>query len=371
MEWMWMIILGLVIWVLAGIRILPPYERCPIEFLGWYLWTWGPGPHWHLPGVQRIRAKVDIREQEIPLFEFERPVKIDFRDGSAAPKEAEGWVRIKDPDVRYGPPGSLRKEMSGVERAVYEIGTWRKAVKDLLESTLRSFLNTLTIDEGITLARAGFNLKNNLPEKEQERLRDVLSRWGFELMQITVMDFELEQRLVEARGGVHISQREAEAAEHIRVRRARETIGTVIQMMAESRNKKTAEIQELINTDPNLQKEFITLSKDLIKRQMAIDGKSYVNIQVEGAQGVEKLLLELLAAWKRMPMGPSEEKPVKTQEEKPAPVKTQEDRLRLTRGDLSKRREELKALPKEEREKKIRELSSRILKGEVEIDWRK
>lgn len=104
-------------------------------------------------------------------------------------------------------------------------------------------------------------------------------------------------------------------AERQKEKRAIETVGTVIEMMARSRSKTAKEIQDSIETDPKLQREFLDLSKDLIVRQIAIDGRSFVDIRVEGAEGIEKTLLDLFAAWKRMPIGGQ------TQEEKPKRTK--------------------------------------------------
>lgn len=104
MEWVIWIGFGfLVVWVLSGIRYVPQGERWPVELFGRYCWTLTPGLKWYLPGTMRIRAKIDVRDQKIPLFES--PIKIDFQDGSAIPKGAEAIVRVKSPDERYGPPG--------------------------------------------------------------------------------------------------------------------------------------------------------------------------------------------------------------------------------------------------------------------------
>lgn len=48
------------------------------------------------------------------------------------------------------------------------------------------------------------------------------------------------------------------------------------------------------------------LSIDLIKRRMAIDGRSFVDIRVEGTEGIEKTLLNAIAVWRRMPEGGKE-----------------------------------------------------------------
>lgn len=84
-------------------------------------------------------------------------------------------------------------------------------------------------------------------------------------------------------------------------KRAIETIGTVISMMARSRGVEPKDVQKLISRDAGLQKEFLDLSKDLIVRQMGIDGKSYLDVRVIGSGGLEQMLLNLAAAWRAMP----------------------------------------------------------------------
>jgi len=84
---------------------------------------------------------------------------------------------------------------------------------------------------------------------------------------------------------------------------AAETVGTVIEMMARVRGKKAKTIQKEIETDEELKKEFLKLSKDLVVRNMGIKGKAYLDIRVQGASGIERMLLNALAAWQRMPKG--------------------------------------------------------------------
>jgi len=97
----------------------------------------------------------------------------------------------------------------------------------------------------------------------------------------------------------------ARAAEKEADKRATETVGTVIQMMAKARGKEPKVIQEEIEKQPDLKKEFLALSKDLVVRKLGIEGQSYLDIHVQGAKGIERAILNILAAWKRMPMGSS------------------------------------------------------------------
>lgn len=125
-------------------------------------------------------------------------------------------------------------------------------------------------------------------------------------LRLAIEEVKLPRELEQALSEPDKARLDAQAAEFVAQTRATETIGTVIAMMAKSRGQSSAVIQDLIETDPNYQREFLDLSEDLIKRRMAIDGKSFVDIRVEGAEGIEKTLLDLLAAWKRMPDGGKE-----------------------------------------------------------------
>ncbi len=91
-------------------------------------------------------------------------------------------------------------------------------------------------------------------------------------------------------------------------KRAGETVGALIDMMALSTGKTPEQVKKEINKSSRIKKEFRLLCQDLIHRRMAIDGKSYLDIRVTGAEGPQKSLLELIAAWKKIPQPQKSEK---------------------------------------------------------------
>ncbi len=97
-------------------------------------------------------------------------------------------------------------------------------------------------------------------------------------------------------------------AEKEKEKRAEETMGMILQMLADAYGMSPDEVRKTIHKDPKLRKDFMRLTEDLVKRKMAIEGQSFVDIRVSGAEGVEKGLLNLIAAWKRMPNGGTGEK---------------------------------------------------------------
>lgn len=130
---------------------------------------------------------------------------------------------------------------------------------------------------------------------------------GFKLedLRLVIKEIKLPKRLEEALPGVDTQRLEARAAPFEAEQRATETIGSLIYMMAEATGKSVEDIRREIDASDELKKELRVYSEDLVHRRMAIDGRSYVDIRVTGAEGLEKVLLDLIAAWKRMPMGES------------------------------------------------------------------
>lgn len=296
MEGVILVIVLAIVFFLAGLTIVREEERFVIELFGSYWKTLKPGLNWIFPWIMKVRAVVSIWEQTIPLFET--PIKIDFKDGSATPKGAEVFVKIKSPDIPYDAGG---KTQNGVYRAIYEIKNWRTAIRDLIENALRTYLNRWTIDEAITMAKAGYDLAtldphSGLPNKEIVRIKEVLAGWGFELLRITILDFDLDPELLKARGEVQKRKREEEVAKHEKKIRALETMGALIEMLAESTGKTTKEIQEEIKTSPEIRQKIEGFAEELITRQMSIKGRSLTDIRVSGGGDLENSLLRLITA---------------------------------------------------------------------------
>jgi hypothetical protein len=120
---------------------------------------------------------------------------------------------------------------------------------------------------------------------------------------LVIQDIKLPSRLEGALPKIDVGRLEEEAADFEASKIAKETVGTVVKMMAESRSIEPEELQEKIEKSTKMQKEFRELAKDLIVRQMGIEGGAYADIRVEGAEGLERAILNALATWQRMPKG--------------------------------------------------------------------
>lgn len=153
-------------------------------------------------------------------------------------------------------------------------------------------------------------------------IEDTLEKWGMKLADrgIEIKEINLPPEYQKAAA----MQRKLE---FVAAARSAETVGTVIEMMARVRGKKIEDIQKEIEAQPEMRREFLDLAKDLVVRKLGIEGRSYLDIRVQGAEGIERTILNALAVWQRIPMGrPSEreeteeEKPESKQEPEPGPL---------------------------------------------------
>ena len=89
-------IVGLAIaaYIWASLKIVPPGHSSVIESLGAYNRCIGPGPHLVLYGIENVRAVVDLREQDLPLFQGGGYVQ--FKDARATPVQAMVFARVLD-----------------------------------------------------------------------------------------------------------------------------------------------------------------------------------------------------------------------------------------------------------------------------------
>jgi regulator of protease activity HflC (stomatin/prohibitin superfamily) len=300
---------------IVGFLSVGEKERVVIERFGRYARTLKPGLRmiWFPGIVERIKEAVFIEQEEIPLFL--EPIRIDFRDGSAAPKNTKAFIEIKSPDNDYlTEQNGVETKKAGVYRAVYHIKDRKGAIRDRLENAVRSYLNSLTIEEGLEAARGGFNIYNRIETSQPEDAKEIKAAfddWGILLHTITIGDFDLEPDLVKTRGELHKRVKEREAAAEVAQQRAKETVGTLVNMLSENTGIPREKLQESLKTNP---KDFISRydnllkqNLDLVHRRMAIDGKSFIDIRVPQGTTLEGLVAEgLVALAKRIPVGGNE-----------------------------------------------------------------
>ena len=121
------IIIPIVLFLFAGIKIVRPTERGLIERLGKYSSFAGPGFHWIIPIIDRIFI-VNITEQMIDA----EPQEIITNDNLNARVDAQVYFKIKDDE-------------DSVKGSIYNVNDYRYQIVNLARTTLRNIIGTLTL----------------------------------------------------------------------------------------------------------------------------------------------------------------------------------------------------------------------------------
>jgi hypothetical protein len=173
---------------------------------------------------------------------------------------------------------------------------WNENVMMRLNAIFRDWVGTKELDDILELREEPKKLCEELCDDPLIQMFEY--EWGVKIEDngIQIRDVGLPPGYQEPAARERVMQLEAKG-------RAAETVGTVIEMMATARGKTVEEIQEEIEKSNKRKKEFLDIAKDLIVRKMGIEGGAYADIRVEGAEGLERIILNALAIWQRMPGG--------------------------------------------------------------------
>lgn len=144
------------------VRIVPQANTFVIERLGRYSRTLAPGIHLLVPGIDRVRAKMDMREQVVSF----PPQAVITRDNLV--------VGI-DTVVYFSP--------TDVAKATYGIDDYVAAIEQLVVTTLRNVVGGLQLEEALT-GRDHINSQLALV------LDEATGKWGIKVNRVEIRGIE-------------------------------------------------------------------------------------------------------------------------------------------------------------------------------------
>lgn len=232
------------------------------------------------------------------------------------------WAKVENAEDKELLPLNveviLTQRVVNPRKALFAVQSWLETIINRTKPAVRDSVTTEGYKELISKTKAiGEEIYKEL-EKEllREEFRD---RYGIDVRKLEVKEINPREDYRDATLKKWLGQQEAEA-------RATATAGTLFEMITEQTGMSREDIRKMLKENP---KDFIAKygdllkqNLDLIQRRMAIDGRSFVDIRVDGAKGGERSFLNLIAAWLRMAMGgkeeeePSEPKEEETEEGK-------------------------------------------------------
>ena len=163
------VIIVLVMVAASAVRILPEYERGVLFRLGRLAGTRGPGLFFIIPGIDRL-VRVSLRTVAFDV----PPQDVITHDNVTIKVSAVIYFRVIEP-----------------EKAIVEVENYLYATSQLSQTTLRSVLGQVELDE---------LLANR--EKINRELQEILDRhtgpWGVKVSNVEVKNIDLPQEMMRA-----------------------------------------------------------------------------------------------------------------------------------------------------------------------------
>jgi regulator of protease activity HflC (stomatin/prohibitin superfamily) len=202
------LVIAVVMFLLAAIRILREYERGIVFTLGRFTGVKGPGLIILIPFAQQmVKADLRVVVQDVP------PQDVITRDNVSVKVNAVLYFRIVDP-----------------ERAIIKVADFMAATSQLAQTTLRSVLGKHELDE--LLAE-----RDRLNADIQEILDQQTDAWGIKVTNVEIKHVDINETMIRAI---------AKQAEAERLRRAK-----VINAMGEQQAaEKLVEAGQLLAQEP-------------------------------------------------------------------------------------------------------------------------
>ena len=156
------LVVFVVIIAAIAIKVVQQSEVYIIERLGRYHGTLGAGPQFIVPFIDRIRAKVDLREQimDVP------PQNVITNDNVT--------IRI-DTVVFY--------QITDARKAVYEIQNLRVAVQNLTTTTMRDIVGKMDLD-------STFSSREQINIQLRQILYEGTDKWGCKVNRVEIKDID-------------------------------------------------------------------------------------------------------------------------------------------------------------------------------------
>jgi len=157
MNYLYLIIILIFVFLVAGIKIVRPTHRGLMERLGKYKKIANPGFHWIIPVIDRIFL-VNITEQMIDAD----PQEIITNDNLNASVDAQVYFRVK----------SDEKSIKG---STYDVNNYQWQIVNLARTTLRNIIGTLTL-------KSANSERGKINAELHETLHKETQNWGIEII---------------------------------------------------------------------------------------------------------------------------------------------------------------------------------------------
>lgn len=183
----WAIIAVLIVFFLAGIRIVRPIGRGLIERLGKYKRFAQPGFSWIIPVIDRM-IKVNVTERMVNA----QPQEIITKDKLNARVDAQVYFKVKDNE-------------QSVKDSQYSVYDYETQIVNLARTTLRNIIGTLSLNE----ANSG---RDRINKELMNTLLRETKTWGIDVVRTELKEIDPPKDVQETMNEVVKAENEKIAA---------------------------------------------------------------------------------------------------------------------------------------------------------------
>lgn len=167
-----MIFLVVVVFILAfkGIRIVPQGEEWVVERLGKFAGVITPGLHVINPIFSKVSYKVTTKDIILDVPQQE----VITRDNAVILANAVAFIKV-----------------SSIERAVYGIENFREAMRNMVQTSLRSIIGGMDLNQALTS-------RDRIKAELKTAIADEALDWGLTVKSVEIQDIKPSPNMQEA-----------------------------------------------------------------------------------------------------------------------------------------------------------------------------
>jgi regulator of protease activity HflC (stomatin/prohibitin superfamily) len=178
------ILLAIVVTVVKAVVVIPQASAAVVERLGRYRSTFTPGLNFLVPFIDRIRSRIDLREQVVSF----PPQPVITKDNLTVNIDIVIYFQVTDPKA-----------------ATYEIASYEAGVEQLAVTTLRNVVGGMDLEHTLTS-------RDKINAELRRELDDATGKWGLRVSRVELKAIEPPPSLQEAMQKQMRADREKRAA---------------------------------------------------------------------------------------------------------------------------------------------------------------
>jgi len=159
-----------IIAIIKGVRIVPQGEEWVVERLGKFAGVLSPGPHVINPIFSRVSYKVTTKDIILDVPEQE----VITRDNAVILANAIAFIKV-----------------SNIERAVYGIENFRDAMRNMVQTSLRSIIGGMDLNQALTS-------RDRIKAELKTAIADEALDWGLTVKSVEIQDIKPSPNMQDA-----------------------------------------------------------------------------------------------------------------------------------------------------------------------------